>query len=67
MLRCLKADFEEIDFFRVETLIKVSKSCHNLRTKLRIKLLNDQKRDNTESYLRCKFQYSPFSVLCKVT
>ena len=47
--------------------IKVSKSCHNSRIKLRMELSNDQKRDNTESYLRCKFQCSPFSVRCKLT
>ena len=45
--------------------IKVSKSRHNSRIKLRMELSNDQKRDNTESYLRCKFQCSPFSVRCK--
>ena len=47
--------------------IKVSKSRHNSRIKLRMELSNDQKRDNTESYLRCKFQCSPFSVRCKLT
>ena len=47
------------------TAIKVSKSRHNSRTKLRMKLLNVQKRDNIESYLRCKFQCSQFSVRCK--
>ena len=47
--------------------IKVSKSRHNSRIKLRMELSNDQKRDNTESYLRCKFQCSPFSVRCKRT
>ena len=34
----------------------------NLRTKLRMKLLHIQKRDNVEFYLCCKFQLSPFSV-----
>ena len=42
--------------------IKVSKSRHNSRTKLRMKLLYVQKRDNVEFYLCCKFQLSPFSV-----
>ena len=42
--------------------IKVSKSRHNSRTKLRMKLLYIQKRDNVEFYLCCKFQLSPFSV-----
>ena len=44
------------------TAIKVSKSRHNSRTKLRMKLLYVQKRDNVEFYLCCKFQLSPFSV-----
>ena len=44
------------------TAIKVSKSRHNSRTKLRMKLLHIQKRDNVEFYLCCKFQLSPFSV-----
>ena len=44
------------------TAIKVSKSRHNSRTKLRMKLLYIQKRDNVEFYLCCKFQLSPFSV-----
>ena len=35
---------------------------HNSRTKLRMKLLHIQKRDNVEFYLCCKFQLSPFSV-----
>ena len=30
-----------------------------------MELLNVQKRDNTEYYLPCKFQCSPFSVFCK--
>ena len=47
------------------TAIKVSKSRHNSRTKLRMKLLNVQKRDNIKFYLRCKFQCSQFSVRCK--
>ena len=47
------------------TAIKVRKSRHNLRTKLHMKLLNVRKRDNIESYLRCKFQCSQFSVRCK--
>ena len=47
------------------TAIKVSKSRHNSRTKLRMKLLHIQKRDNVEFYLCCKFQLLPFSVLCK--
>ena len=47
------------------TAIKVRKSRHNSRTKLRMKLLNVQKRDNIESYLRCKFQCSQLSVRCK--
>ena len=47
------------------TAIKVSKSRHNSRTKLRMKLLHIQKRDNVEFYLCCKFQLSPFSVCCK--
>ena len=37
----------------------------NSRTKLRMKLLNVEKRDNIEFYLCCKFQCSPFSVHCK--
>ena len=37
----------------------------NSRTKLRMKLLNVEKRDNIELYLCCKFQCSPFSVRCK--
>ena len=37
----------------------------NSRTKLRMKLLNVEKRDNIEFYLCCKFQCSPFSVRCK--
>ena len=44
------------------TAIKVSKSRHNSRTKLRMKLLHVKKRDNVEFYLCCKFQLSPFSV-----
>ena len=44
------------------TAIKVGKSRHNSRTKLRMKLLHIQKRDNVEFYLCCKFQLSPFSV-----
>ena len=47
---------------RSPTAIKVSKSRHNSRTKLRMKLLYVQKRDNVEFYLCCKFQLSPFSV-----
>ena len=42
--------------------IKVSKSRHNSRTKLRMKLLHIQKQDNVEFYLCCKFQLSPFNV-----
>ena len=38
------------------------KSRHNSRTKLRMKLLHIQKRDNVEFYLWCKFQLSPFNV-----
>ena len=44
------------------TAIKVGKSHHNSRSKLRMKLLHIQKRDNVEFYLCCKFQLSPFSV-----
>ena len=47
------------------TAIKVSKSRHNSRTKLRMKLLHIQKRDIVEFYLCCKFQLSPFSVRCE--
>ena len=57
-----------IDFREVQIASngsKVSKSRHNSRTKLRKELLNVQKRDNTEYYLPCKFQCSPFSVFCK--
>ena len=54
-----------IDFREVQIGSKVSKSRHNSRTKLRTELLNVQKRDNTEYYLPCKFQCSPFSVFCK--
>ena len=36
--------------------------CHNSRTKLHMKLLHVQKRDNIEFYLCCKFQRLPFSV-----
>ena len=57
-----------IDFREVQIASngsKVSKSRHNSRTKLRMELLNAQKRDNTEYYLPCKFQCSPFSVFCK--
>ena len=57
-----------IDFREVQIASngsKVSKSRHNSRTKLRMELLNVQKRDNTEYYLPYKFQCSPFSVFCK--
>ena len=50
------------DFRSPATAIKVSQSRHNSRTKLRMKLLHIQKRDNVEFYLCCKFQLSPFSV-----
>ena len=54
-----------IDFREVQIASngsKVSKSRHNSRTKLRMKFLHIQKRDNVEFYLCCKFQLSPFSV-----
>ena len=44
------------------TAIKVTKSRHNSRTKLRMKRLHIQKRDNVDFYLCCKFQLSAFSV-----
>ena len=44
------------------TANKVSKSRHNSRTKLRVKLSHDQNRDNIEFYLHCKFQSLPFCV-----
>ena len=51
-----------IDIREVEIASKESKSRHNSRTKLRMKILYIQKRDNVEFYLCCKFQLSPFSV-----
>ena len=44
------------------TANKVSKSRHNSRTKLRVKLSHDQNRDNIEFYRHCKFQSLPFCV-----
>ena len=57
-----QATVGSIVFREVQIAIKVSKSRHNSRTKLRMKLLHIQKRDNVEFYLCCKFQLSPFSV-----
>ena len=54
-----------IDIREVQNGSKVSKSRHNSRTKLRMKILHFQKRDNVEFYLCCKFQLSPLSVRCK--
>ena len=51
-----------IDIREVQIASKESKSRHNSRTKLRMKILHIQKRDNVEFYLCCKFQLSPFSV-----
>ena len=44
--------------------LEVSKSRHidNSRTKLRIQVSNDGKRDVIELYLHCKFQSLPFCV-----
>ena len=58
-----RIDFREVQI--ASNGSKISKSRHNSRTKLRMELLNVQKRDNTEYYLPCKFQCSPFSVFCK--
>ena len=44
------------------TVNKVSKPCHNSRTKLCMELSLVHNRDNIEFYLHCKFQSLPFSV-----
>ena len=67
--KCCRQLFAVIDFREVQIASNGNQGKQitpcNSRTKLRMKLLHIQKRDNVEFYLCCKFQLLPFSVLCK--